>query len=203
MFYETKLNNHGLKYNPFKSCVVPRPIAWVSTISENKTINLAPYSYFNAISDIPPVIMFSSANHAKNETKDSMRNILTMVEFVVNICSFEGKNKMHQSGSALAYGVSEADAFDIQMSDSHLINTPSVQSSKIAMECQLIKTEKLVIENHPVSSTIIFGHVIGIYIDNQIIEDGKISIAKLKPVARLGYDEYCVIETVFSMSRNS
>ncbi len=201
MFYETNLNNHGLKYNPFKSCIVPRPIAWISTLSKNATINIAPYSYFNAVSDIPPVIMFSSSKKLDGDDKDSIRNIKNNQEFVVNICSYEDRFKLSNSSAPLPYGESEADAFEIGVEKSHMIDTPRIKSAKIALECMFIKKESLIVNEKAISADIVFGHVVGIYIDDAIIEDGKVSIAKLGAISRLGYDEYALIDNIFSMPR--
>ncbi len=202
MFYDTNLNNHGLKHNPFKSCVVPRPIAWISTISENSTINLAPYSYFNAVSDIPPVIMFSSGKKPDGESKDSIQNIIKTKEFVVNVCSYDCRFKINDSSQFLPYGVSEAEKFDIELAESNIVKVPRVRLAKIALECKLVKTESLVVDGDVISGEVVFGHVIGIYIDDLIIEDGKVSIEKLKPISRLGYDEYAMIDNIFKMNRS-
>ena len=107
MFFDTKLNNHNLPYNPFKACVVPRPIGWISSIDKNGIVNLAPYSYFNAVADIPPIIMFASGYNPDGSIKDSLRNIEATGEFVVNVASYDLRDQMNLSSSALPHGVSE------------------------------------------------------------------------------------------------
>lgn len=201
MFYETKLNNHGLRYNPFKACVVPRPIAWISTISSDGIVNIGPYSYFNAVSDTPPVIMFSSSQKPEGGDKDSLRNIESSGEFVVNICSYDQRIKMKESSANIPYGDSEAEQFDIETVESNILKAPRIKAAYIALECKHLRTEQLMIDNIAISSKVVFGHVVGIYINDSIIEDGKVSISKLKPIARLGYDEYTVIENIFKMPR--
>ena len=201
MFYNTKLNNHNLPYNPFKSCVVPRPIGWISSQNEQAIVNLAPYSYFNAVADIPPIIMFASGVNLDGSDKDSLRNIEATGEFVVNIASFHLRDQLNQSSAILPYGVSEAEAFAIEMEKSTLVAPPRVKAAAISLECQYLKTVNIEVEGKAASSKLVLGHVVGIHIDDNILTDGKIDINKLKPIARLGYDEYAVINEMFKMNR--
>lgn len=203
MFFDTKLNSHNLKYNPFKACIVPRPIGWISTKSKEGIVNLAPYSYFNAISDIPPVVMFASGFHKDGNDKDSLKNIESTNEFVVNIASINLKEELNLSSKELPFNVSEPDTFSIEMERSNLVKPPRVKKSLISLECEYIKTVLIDVENKPISSKMVLGRVLGIYIDDSIILDGKVDITKLKPIARLGYNEYAIINEVFKMNRPS
>lgn len=197
MFYDTKLNNHKMKYNPFKACLVPRPIAWISSINEEGIVNVAPYSYFNAVADIPPTIMFSSSAKADGFDKDSLRNIEASGEFVVNIASYHLRDQLNQSSKPLNHGVSEAEVFAIETAPSIMIKPPRIKQAAISFECNYLQT----IELEEAKTKIILGQVIGIYIDDEIISDGKVDITKLKPLARLGYNEYTFIEKTFTMDR--
>lgn len=201
MFFDTKLNNHNLKYHPFKSCIVPRPIGWISTISKENIVNLAPYSYFNAVADIPPVVMFASASHQDGSNKDSLRNIEDTRQFVVNIASFNLREKVNLSSKDLPFNLSEAEQFSITMTESTKVSPPRVKEALISLECEYINTFQIDIEGKPISSKIVLGQVVGIYIDDTIIYDGKIDITKLEPIARLGYNEYAVIKEIFKMNR--
>ncbi len=201
MFYDTKLNNHNLQHNPFKSCIVPRPIGWISSQDQDGIVNLAPYSYFNAVADIPPVVMFASGFHLDGSIKDSLRNIEATGEFVVNIASYDLREQVSQSSAVLPYGVSEAEAFNIEMTKSILVKPPRVKAAAISLECKYLKTIALEVEGKPASSQLVLGHVVGVYIEDRIIVDGKIDINKLKPIARLGYNEYAVIDKIFKMTR--
>jgi flavin reductase (DIM6/NTAB) family NADH-FMN oxidoreductase RutF len=203
MFYNTKTNDHNLASNPFKSCIVPRPIAWISTKGKDGVVNLAPYSYFNAVADSPPVIMFASGHQPDGSDKDSLRNIQETGEFVVNIASYGMHEEVNLSSSNLAYGHSEAEHFAIETLESKLVKPPRVASCAIALECKLLQIIEPNLEGKSVSSKMILGHVIGIYIDDNVLTDGKIDIHKLKPIARLGYNEYAVINDIFKMSRQS
>lgn len=201
MFYDTKLNNHNLKYNPFKSCVIPRPIGWISSQSSSGIVNIAPYSYFNAVSDIPPIIMFSSSLNKCEAEKDSLINIEETGEFVVNIASYNLREKINQSSASLPHNISEAKEFNIETEPSIMIKTPRVKDSLISLECKYLQTISINVEGEKASSKLVLGHVIGIYIEDKIIVDGKIDVTKLKPIARLGYDEYAVINEVFKMNK--
>lgn len=196
MFYSTLNNNHNLKYNPFKSCIVPRPIGWISSLNKDKKVNIAPFSYFNAVADIPPTIMFASSFKENGAHKDTLVNILEHKEFVVNIASYDSRELLNLSSLELPYEVSEAEHFNIDLEPSYLISTPRIKEAKIALECEFIKNVEL-----DASSIITFGKVIGVYIEDHILTEGKIDIAKLKPIARLGYDEYALIDNIFKMKR--
>jgi flavin reductase (DIM6/NTAB) family NADH-FMN oxidoreductase RutF len=201
MFYDTKLNNHNLPYNPFKSCIVPRPIAWISTISEDKVVNIAPYSYFNAVSDLPPVIMFASAFKGNGDKKDSIRNIEATGEFVVNLVSYDLIEKMNLSSSVLDHGVSEAEMFDIVTESSNLVKAPKIKDSPISLECKYLNSIDIEVDGKNASSQIILGHVVGVHIKDEFISNGKVDVIKLSPVARLGYNEYTLVNQIFKMSR--
>lgn len=201
MFYETRLNNHHLAYNPFKACVVPRPIGWISSISKNGVINLAPYSYFNAVADIPPLVMFASALKEDGSDKDSLRNIEAMGEFVVNMATYDLCEQVNQTSQDLPYEISEIEKFTIETVPSNLVKPPRVKKSPIHLECEYIKTVTLEVNEEIANSKVIFGHVVGIHIQDDFILEGKVDIKKLKPIGRLGYDEYAVIDNIFKMKR--
>lgn len=201
MFYNTELNNHNLQHNPFKSCIIPRPIAWISTHSLSGIVNVAPYSYFNAVSDIPPIIMFSSSRKRDGSDKDTLRNIELTGEFVVNIATEELRDLVNISSTPLAYEISEATAFGIETLPSNLVSVPRVKLSPINLECKYIQTTSLLVESQQCNSKVIFGHVVGIHIDDSIICNGKIDVTKLRPISRLGYDQYSVIKEFFTMNR--
>ena len=100
MFYETAKNDHGLPHDPFKAIVTPRPIGWVTTMSARGAINLAPYSYFNAVSTRPPCVMFASEGY-----KDSVSNIAETGEFVCNLAVWELRDEVNQTSATFPRGV--------------------------------------------------------------------------------------------------
>ncbi len=201
MFFDPKVKNPSLKYNPFKSCVIPRPIGWISTKSKEDIVNIAPYSYFNAVADSPPVIMFSSTLKEDGEVKDSLKNIEETGEFVVNIVTFSNLEKMLFSSANLPHNHSEALEFDIELANSKIINVPRIMDSPIALECKYLKKIDIEVDNKKSSCQMILGHVVNIYIDDKIIKDGKIDVESIQLVTRLGYDEYAVIKDIFKMKK--
>ena len=203
MFDETKKNNHGLKYNPFKSCIIPRPIAWITTISIDGIENCAPYSFFNGVASDPPMIMFANNGpHPFDDgVKDTMSNIRDTKEFVVNISTYETKAEMNKTCAPLKSDESEIAFASLPTRKSNLVRPKSLAVSPINMECKFFKFIELPssIENH--HNAIVIGEVIGIYIDDNYINEGIVDVKKIKPLSRLGYMDYSYVENIFSMSR--
>jgi len=200
MFFEIK-NDSGLKYNPFKGCIVPRPIAWISSISKEGITNLAPYSYFNAVAEHPPIVMFASGGKKGDDDKDTIRNIEDTKELVVNIVSLSQKDDMIKTSTPIGYNVSEIDHFKIETLSSNLVKPPRVALSPINLECKYLQTLQLPTDNDKVSNKVVFGQVIAIHIDDKIMTDGKVDITKLKPLCRLGYKQYSAIIDSFDLER--
>lgn len=201
MFFDPQGKSSNLKYNPFKSCIIPRPIGWISTMSRENIVNVAPYSYFNAVSDSPPVVMFSSSLKEDGECKDSIRNIEATGEFVVNIASLRNVNNIINSSVNLPHNHSEASEFDIELAESKLIQVPRVRAAPIALECKFIKKIEIEVEDLKSNCQMLLGNVVNIYIDDKVIKDGKIDVESMQVIARLGYDEYAVIKDVLSIKR--
>ena len=145
--------------------------------------------------------MFSSEWKEANLDKDSLRNIEATGEFVVNIATYNLRDKVNLSSISLAYGKSETEEFGIETTPSVFIKSPRVKESPINFECSYIKTIMLDSENYEASHKIVIGHVIGIHIKDDLFTKGKIDIEKLLPISRLGYDEYAVINKIFRLKR--
>ena len=144
MFYEPKKGS-PFKIDPFKSLVFPRPIGWISSISKNGIANLAPYSYFNAVADEPPQVMFcSNGSSAHGKYKDSLSNILTTKEFVVNFATSNSRNQMNISSRDLKPDKDEFILSNLKKKKSRLVKAPSVKDSPVNLECKLVKTIKYV-----------------------------------------------------------
>ncbi len=201
MFYETQ-NHHGLKRDPFKSLVVPRPIGWISSQDAEGRVNLAPYSFFNAVASNPPIVMFS-ANGVHNEggIKDSAKNAEETGEFVCNLATWELREKMNASSANLPRDRNEFRVAGLTPAASRLVTPPRVAESPVHLECLWIKTVPLPSNNPDEPNTVVFGRVIGIHIDDDVIKEGMIDMTKLKPIARLGYMDYTVVDNIFSMNR--
>lgn len=199
MFFDTREYPPDSLGSIFRSCVVPRPIGWISTIKDG-VVNLAPYSYFNAICDIPPMVMYSS-ECIKGHKKDTFYNIRSTEEFVVNIVSYDLREKMILSSKNLPREVSEAEEFDIKMAQSTLVNVPRVEDAPISLECSYVKTISLDFKDSVASHCMVIGCVKGIYIKDQILSEGKVDVHKFLPIARLGSNEYSVAKDIFKMDR--
>jgi flavin reductase (DIM6/NTAB) family NADH-FMN oxidoreductase RutF len=198
VFYSTDENKHGLKHNPFKALVAPRPIGWISTLSGEGVINLAPYSFFNGVSDVPPFVMFSSAG-----AKDSLRNIEQTGEFVCSLATYALKDQMNKTSAGVGPEIDEMKMAGLTPAASALVKPPRVAESPVALECTHHKTIPL-----PASETtqhdgyiMVIGRVVGIYVDDSVITDGLVDVTKIRPIARLGYMDYAVVDSVFSMER--
>lgn len=195
MFYDAVANDHGLRFDPFKAMVVPRPIGWISSLSPDGVANLAPYSFFNAVANRPNYVMFSSTGR-----KDSIANIEATGEFVHNVATWDLRDAMNKSSAGVDPGVDEFELAGLEKAPSKLVKPPRVAASPIAMECRYVKTVELPPTNG-MPNLVGFGEVIGIHVDDSLIVDGKVDVTRFKPIARLGYHDYAVVEEVFSMER--
>ena len=201
MFYETSDNDHGLPYDPFKSCIVPRPIGWISTIDGNGVINLAPYSFFNGVSGDPPMVMFASNGRQPHGSKDTVTNCEETGEFVVNLATWSLRENMNQTSAAVPPDVNEMELAELAMASSDLVNPPRVKDTPIHMECQHFQTIDLPCHKQDHRNAIVIGRVLGIHIDDSLLVDGKVDLSRCRPIARLGYMEYSRVDYIFTMER--
>ena len=200
MFYEPKKGS-PFKIDPFKSLVFPRPIGWISSISKNGKANLAPYSYFNAVADEPPQVMFcSNGSSTYGKYKDTLSNILTTKEFVVNFATTTSRNQMNISSRDFKPDEDEFILSNLKKKKSRLVKPPSVKDSPVNLECKLVKTIKLK-SNSKKISTMIIGEVIGIFINNKFIKNNRVDSVAMRYIARMGYSEYTTISSKFNLKR--
>jgi flavin reductase (DIM6/NTAB) family NADH-FMN oxidoreductase RutF len=197
MFYDARKNDHGHEVDPFKAVVAPRPIGWISSLGTDGVANLAPYSFFNAMADNPHYVVFGSAGR-----KDSIRNIEETGEFTCNMATWELREQMNASSAPLARGVDEFEAAGLEKAAGQLVKCPRVAASPVALECRYVKTVDLPgHDNSAGGYAIVVGQVIGVYIDDAFIEDGRVNTAGMQPLARMGYSEYAVVTEAFRMRR--
>ena len=199
MFYEPHKRNHGLSHDPFKAIVAPRPIGWISSMSAKGEVNLAPYSFFNGVSSVPPIIMFSSEGR-----KDSLTFIEETREFVCNLATWELRQQMNTTSGPFPRGIDEMKEAGLEPAPSILVKPPRVKASPCAMECQWLQTVRLNdIHGEPTEQHVVFGQVVGVHIDERFIRDGLLDTAAMRPIARAGYGDYFVStpETKFSLRR--
>jgi len=205
MFYEPKNHDHGLSKNPFNSLVIPRPIGWISSVSETGVFNLAPYSFFNAVCYRPPTVMFAGgAGKSDDGNKDSVQNILATGEFVCNLATWDTRAQMNQSSASVDAEVDEIALTGLTPVDSRLVKAPRIAEAPVHLECKLIKTTSIPGWDKGDEYTVVFGEVIGIHIDDAMITDGGLlDIAKMMPIGRLGYNDYTRVDmdSIFSMNR--
>ncbi len=199
MFYDALENKHGMKHDPWKSLAIPRPIGWISTVSNDGVANLAPYSFFNAIADRPHYVCFGSAG-----MKDTLRNIEETKEFVCNIANYELRDNMNMSSAAVPYGVDEFPLAGLTAAKSKLVKPPRVKEAPASFECRHFQTIALPgAGKYQSSYNLVIGLVVGIHIDDRYVKDGMIDVGAMKPIARLGYMDYAVVtpETIFAINR--
>jgi flavin reductase (DIM6/NTAB) family NADH-FMN oxidoreductase RutF len=200
MFYEPK-KGHPFSIDPYKSLIFPRPIGWISSISKKGIANLAPFSYFNALADDPPQVMFAAAAPVKpRNKKDTLSNVLVTKEFVVNFATTTTRKQMNLSSVDAPQDGDEFLLTKLKKRKSKLVRAPSVADSPVNLECKLLKTLKLK-SNTKKHTTMIIGEVIGIYIKDTFIQKGRVNSVAMRYVARMGYSEYTTVSSRFRMKR--
>ena len=202
MFYETT-DHHRLPHDPFKSCVSPRPIGWLTTLSKVGVVNLAPFSFFNGVASNPPVVVVGINGLQPHGPKDSLTNCRDTGEFVVNVATWDLREVVNLTSAPLPAEVDEMALAGLTPAPSKLVAPPRVGESPINMECKVLQFVDLPSDDPKAGNTAVFGHVVGIHIDESVLTDGLVDVAKLKPIARLGYMDYAVVEEVFQMRRPS
>ncbi len=198
MFYDAIRNDHGFEYDPFKALVAPRPIGWISSLAATGVANLAPYSYFNAMSQDPHYVVFGSGPR-----KDSLRNIEAMGEFAVNLATWDLREQMNLTSAQVGSHVDEFELAGLTKAMCRLIKPPRVAESPACLECKLFQIVELPDDEGRVSNWMTIGRVIGIHIDDRFIENGRVNTAAMKPIARMGYSEYATVEQAWRMRRPS
>ncbi len=172
-------------YPLLNSVVVPRPIAWVSTTSPEGVDNLAPHSFFTIAGIDPPVVQFTSVG-----AKDSLRNALATGEFVVALCSEPLLEQVNRTGTDYPPDTSEYDAVGLTRESSRLVTPPRVAESPVNLECRLVGTRAFG------DCTVVFGQVVHVAVDEAVLRDGRPAVDLLRPLARLGADEWSTIGVV-------
>ncbi|MEO8037641.1 MAG: flavin reductase family protein [Betaproteobacteria bacterium] len=197
-FYEPG-KGHGLAHNPFKSIVAPRPIGWISSMDRDGQINLAPYSFFNAVCDAPPMLYFSTTG----ERKDSLNNIEATGEFVVNFVGAAQARAMNVTSAAVPHGVDEFALAGLTPVPSIVVAPPRVQGAMAAMECKLTQVLHLVnAAGVAINGWMTIGEVVGVHINGAFLKDGIFDTAGARPIARCGNrGDYTEVNEIFEMIR--
>jgi flavin reductase (DIM6/NTAB) family NADH-FMN oxidoreductase RutF len=180
--------------------ILPRPIAWVSTISAEGRTNLAPFSFFQGVTSNPPTLMFVPVNTRDGSKKDTIRNIEQVPEFVVNLVDFELAEKMNATAALLPYGESEFEAFGIAAIPSTRVRPPRVAGAPACFECTLHSIVH--IGEGPLAANAVFGHIHLVHVeDAKVGPDGRPDPAKLDLIGRMGGEIYCRTTEQFSIKR--
>lgn len=197
MFYEPSAG-HGLPHDPFKAIVAPRPIGWISSLAADGSLNLAPYSFFNALSTHPHLVMFSSEGE-----KDSVTFSRETGEFVANLVSRDLAEKMNATGIDAPRGVSEFGHAGLTPEPSRLVKPPRVREALAALECKVTEIHRPKgLDGRTGDRFIVFGEVVGVYIDDGALDgNGLFDIVRAGTVSRLGYMDYASVTETFSMRR--
>ncbi len=203
MFYDPRENLRPapLTHNPLNALVAPRPIGWISTISAQGECNLAPFSYFNAFSADPPVVGYAPNAKAAGGAKDSLANVQAVPEFTVSVVSADLAEQMNETSRALAHGVNEYEMAALEAGESRLVRPPYVVRARAVLECRVFDIVELPAGKDGRGSQLVLGEVIGIYIDDDLIVDGKVDGKALRQVARLGYFDYTMVDNLFELLR--
>ncbi|PYZ92331.1 hypothetical protein CR194_15980 [Salipaludibacillus keqinensis] len=185
-------------YRLLTSAVAPRPIAFVTSISEDGVLNAAPFSYFNLISAEPPLLSIS-IGRKQGHQKDTARNILQVGEFVVHVTDEDNVKAVNETSMNLPSDQSEVEKVGLSPTVSDVVGVPSLKESKVRFECTLEK--HLVFEERDSATDFIIGRIVNCYVDDNLYKDGVVRTDKLKPVARLGGKEYASLGKIFELER--
>jgi flavin reductase (DIM6/NTAB) family NADH-FMN oxidoreductase RutF len=202
MFYQPSAADHGLTMDPFKSLVVPRPIGWITSLDTAGKVNLAPFSFFNAVCEEPHMVLFApNGRKAEGTLKDSRANIEATGEFVCNLATWDLREAMNATSAGFAAGVDEMAAAGLTPVPARLVRPPRVAESPAHLECRLWKVIELPSWDPQEPNCLVIGEVLGIHIDDRLIQNGRVDILAARPIARLGYSEYTTVAEKFSMRR--
>lgn len=194
---------HPFTHNIYTALVVPRPIGWISTVNKEGIVNLAPFSFFNAVSGNPPCVIFcpNGWKTGTREAKDSLVNVEETGEFVYNLCTYELREQMNATSEHVPNGIDEMVSADLEAVPCELVKPPRVKGSPIALECKYLQTVKLPDPGDGSPNNIVIGQVVGVHVADEVITDGIIDIQKVNPLSRLGYLDYAPLGNIFSMKR--
>lgn len=193
-------NNERDNYKLLIGSIIPRPIAFVTTQSEEGIVNGAPFSYFNIVSSNPPMVSLA-VQRPGDQLKDTGRNIYKKEEFVVHIVDDKNVAKVNETAASLDADKSEIELANLTLVESEIISIPGVKEAKVRMECKLVKAISL--GGDKSGSDLFIGEVVRFHIDEEIYEDGRIDPRALNAVSRLAGSNYATIGDIFSIERPS
>ena len=200
MHYDPRTDERPLPWDPFKSCTVPRPIGWLSTISADGIANLAPYSQWQNLTFDPPMVMFAANGYPDGRRKDTVINAEQTGWFVWNMATWDLRDAVNRSAQDFDAHIDEFDHAGITKTDCVDAPGPRVAESPCHFECRYLSTQQFAGNSNVGCVDVVFGEVVRIHIKEDIVTDtGKLDIPAIKPIARMGYYDYAVIDSVFEM----
>jgi len=200
MHFDPRKDVCPLPFDPFKSCTVPRPIGWISTVSKDGKPNLAPFSQWQNITYDPPIVMFSADQHVDARRKDTVINAEETGYFVWNMATYALREAVNASAQPVARGVDEFEIAGVTKAASIEAPGPRVAESPVAFECRYLTTLRFPGTTRVSDADVVFGEVVRIHIDESyVLPSGKLDILKLRPIARLGYYDYTSVTEIFEM----
>ena len=201
MQFDIQHTESSALYKLLTGTVIPRPIGWISTVDANGTNNLAPFSFFNVVSEDPPHVMFSTVRTG-NKNKDTLNNVLDNKQFVVNLVTEDVVEQMNTTSQSVAADVDEFQLAGVTPIDAIYIKPKRVKESLVHFECEMVN--HYFIEKHQNGGAcIIIGKIITMHIDDSILmENHKINLDKYKPVARLAGSNYSKLGELFQIKRH-
>ncbi len=200
MHYSPGTDPCPLPFDPFKSCTVPRPIGWLSTISTDGVVNLAPFSQWQNLTFDPPLVMFAANQLSDGRRKDTVTNAEQTGWFVWNMATWDLREAVNISASEYPPGVNEFAEAGVTEAASIEAPVPRVAESPCHFECRYLSTHSLPGGSKHGAVNVVYGRVERIHINEDFIgQDGKLDIPKIAPIARMGYYDYTVVRDVFEM----
>ena len=196
MEFDPNTHDPALSHSPIKAMVAPRPIGWLSTLSPQGVANLAPYSFFNLVCDAPYMVMFATSGH-----KDSFNNVRATGEFVWNLVSEDLCEAMNASSGSVDPGVDEFELAGLEKAASRRVAPPRVARARAALECQLDQIVDLKSDDPTRRNSLVIGTVRSVFIADDAIVHGRFDVASVRPLARLGYRDYALIDETFELQR--
>lgn len=200
MHYDPRSDACPLLFDPFKSCTVPRPIGWLSTISKVGIANLAPYSQWQNLTFDPPMVMFAANQHGDGRRKDTVVNAEETGFFVWNMATYALREAVNLSAVDHPHGVDEFASAGVTKAACVDAPGPRVAESPCHFECRTLSTHRFRGASTVGTVDVVFGEVVRIHIDPRVVRpDGRLDIARIEPIARMGYYDYAVIRETFEM----
>jgi flavin reductase (DIM6/NTAB) family NADH-FMN oxidoreductase RutF len=200
MHYDPRTDACPLPFDPFKSCTVPRPIGWLSTVSRAGIANLAPYSQWQNLTFDPPLVMFAANQHVDGRRKDTVVNAEETGFFVWNMATYALREAVNASARDVPADVDEFALAGVAKAPCVLAPGPRVAESPCHFECRYLSTQRFAGRSAVGTVDVVFGEVVQIHVrEDVVLPSGKLDIAGIAPIARLGYYDYTVVREIFEM----